>query len=144
MQSKPCTTEGLRRNGEIWFYMARFFGNYKVAWLPGVTGKQPATGPNDGLRPLYEGHDLPCGFTIFLQCSDSITRGGRPSDPDYLLSEQDFLSWAPNHFDSYMPRHVIGRSKRVLCPGAHRNMAHKREKHDKKSKRRMALSIFKN
>ena len=30
-----------------------------------------------------------------------MTWGCRPGDPEHVLSEQDFMSWAPNKFDSY-------------------------------------------
>ena len=107
VQTKPCTLGGVKINGEIWVYMARFVNNYKVPLSPWATGKQHAIGLkalNDRLRPLYDLHDLPCGLTNrFCIGAASMTWGGRPSDPDYLMSEQDFLSWAPSQVGSYTP-----------------------------------------
>ena len=58
---------------------------------------------NDRLRPPYETLDLPCGFTIrFCVGSAALTWGCRPGDPDRVLGEQDFISWAPNQFGSYI------------------------------------------
>ena len=98
---------GIKRNDEIWVYMARFFNNYKVALRPGVTGKQLATGPkalNDRLRPPYDLRDLPCGLANrYCIWAASKTWGGRPSGPDYIISEQDYSRWALNQFDSYSP-----------------------------------------
>ena len=66
--------------------MARFFNNYKVALCPGVTGKQLSTGLealDDGLRPLYGLHGMPCELTnMFCLGAGAMTGGGRPSDQD--------------------------------------------------------------
>ena len=106
----------------FWALMARFFNNYKVALCPGVTGKQLALwldALNDRMRPLYDLHDLPCGFANrYCIGAASVTWGGRPSDSDYVLAEQDFLGWTPNHFDSYTPPCDWSREAKAR-PAAH-------------------------
>ena len=93
-----------------------------VALCPGVTGKQLATGLktlNDRLRPLYDLHDMPFGLKNRFRWGDaSMTWGGGPSDSDYFLHEQDFLSWTPNRFDSYAPPCDWSREDNAM-PSAH-------------------------
>ena len=63
---KPGTLDGIRRNDEIHVYVARGFDNFTVTLCPGVVGKQLALGLkalNERLRPLYDLHQLPTGFS---------------------------------------------------------------------------------
>ena len=103
--TKPGTSDSIKRNGEIWAFVARYFNNFHVSLCPGVTGKQLALSLkaiNDRLRPLYESMDLPCGFSNrFCIGVASFTWGSRAGDPDHILREQDFVSWDPNQFDAY-------------------------------------------
>ena len=105
VSTKPGTLESIKRNEEIWVFAARFFNNYHVSLCPGVTGKQLAIGLkslNDRLRPLYEALGIPCGLTNRICIgAAALTWGSRPGDPDHVLGEQDFVSWKPNHFDTY-------------------------------------------
>ena len=39
ISTKPGTLESIKRNEEIWVFVARFFNNYHVSLCPGVTGK---------------------------------------------------------------------------------------------------------
>ena len=107
VSAKPGTIDGLKRNEEIWAYVARPFNNYGVAFCPGVTGKQLALGLkalNDRIRPLYDSLELPCGFANRLGIgAAALTRGARTCDPDRILCEQDFAGWDPNQFDVYQP-----------------------------------------
>ena len=64
--TKPGTLEGIKRNEEIWAFIARHFNNYHASLCPGVTIKQLCMGSkslNDRLRPLYDYLEIPCGFT---------------------------------------------------------------------------------
>lgn len=103
--TKPGTLGALRGNEEIWVLVARFFNNYHVALFPGVKGKRLSAGlksMNDRHMPLYEPLDLPCGFSgRFCLGAAALTWGCRPGDPDYVMGEQDVISWAPNQFDAY-------------------------------------------
>ena len=105
-QANPGTIGGIKRNEEIWVFFARYFDNFRVSFCPGVAGKQLAIGLkslNDRLRPLYDHFGIPNGFSNRLCLgAASLTWGGRVGDPDYVLSEQDFLGWAPHHVDSYV------------------------------------------
>ena len=106
-QAKPGTLDSVKRNEEIWVFVARYFNNFHVSLCPGVVGKQLATGLkslNDRLRPLYESIGLPNGFTnrVCLGAAN-FAWGGRTGDSDHVLSEQDFTSWTPHQFDSYIP-----------------------------------------
>ena len=62
----PGTLDGIRRNDDIHVYVARFFDNYTVTLCPGVVGKSLALGLkalNERLRPLYDLHRIPSGFS---------------------------------------------------------------------------------
>ena len=105
-QAKPGTLDGIKRNEEIWVFVARYFNNFHVSMHPGVAGKQLAIGLkslNDRLRPLYDHVGIPNGFSNRLCLgAASLTWGGRVGDTDYVLSGQDFIGWAPHQFDSYV------------------------------------------
>ena len=102
---KPGTLDGIRRNDEIHIFVARFFDNYTVTLCPGVVGKQLALGLkslNERLRPLYELHKIPTGFSNRLCLGAAcLTWGGRGKDEDWVLNESDFPSWTPSDFDKY-------------------------------------------
>lgn len=107
--AKPGNMDSPKRNEEICVYVARFFNNYSVALCPGATGRQIAIGPkalNDRLRPLYDalGLDIPCGFANrFCIGAAALTWGARTCDPDHILCEQDFVSWAPTNSTPPIP-----------------------------------------
>ena len=63
--AKTGTLEGVKRNEDIWVFVAWFFAKFHVSLRPGVTGRKLAAGLkflNDRLRPLYENLNIPCGF----------------------------------------------------------------------------------
>ena len=101
-QTKPWAIDGINRNGEIWVFMARIFNNSHVSLRPGVAGKKPAIGPKslgDRLRPLYGNLAIPRGCANrFRIGSAALTWGGWPVGPDYVPIEQEFASWAAEHF----------------------------------------------
>ena len=104
---KPGTLDGIRRNDEIHVYVARGFDNFTVTLCPGVVGKQLAIGLkalNERLRPLYDLHQLPTGFSNrFCLGAACLTWGGRPKEDEWMISEADFPSWTPSEFDKFAP-----------------------------------------
>ena len=95
---KPGTIAILMRNEEIRAFVARFFNNYRLALRPGVTGRKLALGLkawNDRPMPLYETLYMPFGrANRFCIWATALTWGARSCDPDSVVSEQDFISWA--------------------------------------------------
>lgn len=73
----------IKRNEEIWGFVARYFNNYHVSLRPGLTGNQVAPdlkALNDRPRHLYESLGLPCGRTdrIFIVAT-ALTWAGDPA-----------------------------------------------------------------
>ena len=61
------------------------------------------TSLNDRWRPLYVNLGIPCGCADrFCIGAAALTWGGRTGVPDYALGDADFISSAPNRFDSYV------------------------------------------
>ena len=102
---KNATAEGIRIIGEIHVYFARFFDNRTVSLGPGINGKalaQRLKTLNERLRPLYEAYKIPTGVANRLSIgAASLSWGGRDREDDHVLSEADFVAWAPNDFDKY-------------------------------------------
>ena len=111
ISTKPGALESMKRNEDLLVFASMFRNSYHVARCPGVTFKQLAMGLkslNDRLRPLYNSLDIPCGFANrFCLGASALTWGCRPGDPDHVIGEQDFVSWAQANSTLTAPR-VIG------------------------------------
>ena len=87
---------------------------------------------DDRLRPLYDAIDITTGFNDRLRIGDAaILWGGRPTDPEYLLSEQDFTTWNPHQFDSYVPPWGLEFRIQVAIVSSYRDVANKLPKNVK-------------